>query len=156
MSVLCEAINVIVRCDVLAEHYPSGVRGYRLHCPNRTYCSDGLLTRVGFMSPYAAERWIGRVIDLASLSFVVDDRFGDIGVVDQFAGVTLPCDWLASEVGDDGLRAAWLVGADARPMAVPREWQRADFTKWGHDEQGRLRATTTGEEVDPSRPHYST
>jgi len=51
MSVLVEAISVIVRISTLRDKYPSGVDAYRALCPNRTYCADEPLTRIGFMVP---------------------------------------------------------------------------------------------------------
>ena len=51
MPVLLEAISVIVRRETLERKYPGGVDGYARDCPNRTFCADEYLTRVGFTGP---------------------------------------------------------------------------------------------------------
>jgi len=50
MAVLTECMNVAVKCDPTARLYPGGVDGLERDCPNKTFCSDGLLARIGFMS----------------------------------------------------------------------------------------------------------
>ena len=49
--VLVEALSVIVRNATLESLHPGGVSGFAADCPNRTFCSDGVLTRAGFISP---------------------------------------------------------------------------------------------------------
>ncbi len=51
MAVLIEGISVVVPVDVLEEKYPGGLDAYANDCPNQTFCCDGELTRVGFMTP---------------------------------------------------------------------------------------------------------
>lgn len=109
MSVPCEFISVIVRCDVLADRYPGGVAGYRRDCPNRSFRTDGELTRVGFMGGLDAQAWIDRLVSVAGLTPSADGRFRDLAVVDELGGPTLPCDWLETGPGTDVMRVAWLV-----------------------------------------------
>src|SRR5262247_1626246 len=96
MSVLVEAINVIVRKETLERKYPGGLEAYEGNCPNKSFCADDYLTRVGFMHPTDVAEFIDRLV---SLGFVFHDgeKFADVAVVDQRVGLTAPCHWL--EVG---------------------------------------------------------
>ena len=110
MSVLIEGISVIVRNDTLDAKYPGGVDAYRLHIPNRTFCTDGVLTRVGFMVPIDVGFWV-RLLQARGLLWAdAEKRFRDIAVVDQLAGPTSTCDWLVYERQFDGPNYAWLSG----------------------------------------------
>lgn len=93
MSVLAEAISVIVPRDVIVRKYPGGLVGYERDCPNRTYCADDHLTRVGFMNPTDVEAFVRR---LTSLGFVHLSHGAsiDLCVVDQHRGPTAACAWL--------------------------------------------------------------
>ena len=122
MSVLIEGISVVVRNETLEEKYPGGVDAYRLHVPNRTFCTDGVLTRVGFMVPIDVSFWV-RILQKRGLLWVDSEkRFRDIAVVDQLAGPTSTCDWLVYERQFDGPNYAWLSGTEPGELAVPRDW----------------------------------
>src|SRR5215475_6544439 len=118
MSVLVEAINVIVRKETLDQKYPGGLAAYERDCPNRTFCADDYLTRVGFMSPVDAETFIDV---LTALGFVFFDggKFVDFAVVDQTVGLTATCDWLVAEKFSDGWARCWLAGTDDVWTAFP-------------------------------------
>jgi len=122
VSVLIEGISVVVRNETLEEKYPGGVDAYRLHVPNRTFCTDGVLTRVGFMVPIDVGFWV-RILQKRGLLWVDSEkRFRDIAVVDQLAGPTSTCDWLVYERQFDGPNYAWLSGTEPGELAVPRDW----------------------------------
>ena len=93
MAVLAEFLNVIVPVRVLEERYPGGIEGYAAAAPGSTFCRDGVLTRVGFMSPQHVGEWVDH-LEAQGLVPVENDRFVDLAVVDQLQGPTLPCDWL--------------------------------------------------------------
>ncbi len=125
MAVLIEALNVIVKVSVLEARYPGGLDGYTADCPNRTFCCDDRLTRVGFMHPHDVSAFL---TILGKRGLVLFDRDGwrDAAVVDQHsAAPTMPCDWLAIGPCDDGLLGAWALDPDEGPgdLRVPEGWQ---------------------------------
>ena len=98
MAVLCEAFSVLVPVEVLLRVYPGGPSAYENDCPNSTFVSDGILTRVGFMNPHDVGHWIGLLEDKGAV-FTRTNESGeeaavDIVVVDQIDGPTAPCDWI--------------------------------------------------------------
>src|SRR5262245_25221573 len=50
VAVLAEMYSVVIRVATLTAHYPGGVESYATDCPNSSFCSDGEVCRVGFMS----------------------------------------------------------------------------------------------------------
>jgi hypothetical protein len=121
VSVLCEAISVIVSRTALDTCYPGGVVGYELHCPNSTFCHDEWLTRVGFMHPDDVGAFVEALVRRTGLSFVEAGRFVDIAIVDQVSGPTRPCDWLDFS-RKSGVTRAWLSGRDPGELATPPGW----------------------------------
>jgi hypothetical protein len=122
--VLVEALSVIVRNDTLEALYPGGAVGYARDCPNGSCCSDGRLTRVGFLAPEHVRAFVQR-LEAHGLVFVRDGAAVDIAVVDQVHGSTALCAWL--EVADDsqGAHCCWLRGAPRGPLATPAGWTAA-------------------------------
>ena len=51
MAVLVEAISVVVRLDAIDRLFAGGRTAMDKLIPNGTYCEDGELMRVGFLSP---------------------------------------------------------------------------------------------------------
>jgi len=121
MGVLVEALSVLVPVSLLEEKYPGGVEGYRLHAPNGTFCTDGHLTRIGFMAPPDVKDFIG---SLEALGLVFHDgkQFVDVAIVDQNQGPTSPCSWLQAARNPRGFGVAWLKGTSPSPMAAPPGW----------------------------------
>jgi len=93
MSVLIEAISVVLRRDAIDERYVGGWDAFQEHVPNATLCTDGRLARVGFMGPPDAQAFIA---DLQGngLRFLVDGVATDLAVVDQQQGPLHPSRWL--------------------------------------------------------------
>lgn len=118
MSVLVEAINVIIRRETIERKYPGGVDAYQRNCPNRTFCADEHLTRVGFMGPADTRKFIGLLI---ALGFVLLDgeKFVDIAIIDERVGLTKKCDWLVAGKFSDGWAGCWLAGTDDAWTAFP-------------------------------------
>lgn len=121
MSVLAEALSVIVRVATLNTEYPGGLSRYKAACPNRSFCCDGYLTRVGFMAPADVRAFVDELQD-AGLILFHDGAFKDMAVVDQIAGPTASCDWLEGGRHTDGYSAVWLKGSHPVDLAVPDGW----------------------------------
>jgi hypothetical protein len=49
MAVLVADFSVVIRNSAIEQGFPGGLLAFQNACPNKTLCSDGLLTRVGFM-----------------------------------------------------------------------------------------------------------
>ena len=93
MSVLVEAHSIIVRCDAIQERYSGGWEQFIADVPNRTFCSDGEIARVGFMSPADAKAYI-RYLEHCGLSSDGRGAAADLAAVFQQSGLKVPCDWL--------------------------------------------------------------
>lgn len=118
MSVLCAAVSVIVPVDVLRAKYAGGPDAYARETPDGTYCSDGVLTRVGFDEHEQLDKHLQH---LAAHRFIatVGGGYAELAVVDEHDGPRLPCPWLAWE-RRDGVTRAWLVGHPEGDLAVPQ------------------------------------
>lgn len=79
MSVLVEAITVVVRNDAVDRCVPGGVSTL---VENNTFRTDGKLAAIGFMSPADVEVYILN-LQKAGLRFVEQGRCRDIVVIDQ-------------------------------------------------------------------------
>ena len=109
MSVLAEAISVVVQLSTLNTKYPGGADQYQRDCLNNSYCADQYLARVGFMTPADVKQFVAH-LENSGMVFVRDGRVVDIAVVDQFQGLTAPCDWLGGGRHPDGYSAVWYAG----------------------------------------------
>ena len=121
MSVLVEAISVVIRLTTLRAKYPGGVQAYREDCPNNTYCADTHLSRVGFMVPDDVGAFIDR-LERHGIVHVNGDASVDIVVIDQMSGPTSFCDWVQSGRHADGYSAAWKKGTIPGWFAHPSGW----------------------------------
>jgi hypothetical protein len=111
MTVLIEAISVVIRVDAVSELWPSGLDGFRTAVPNLTFCCDGQIIRVGFMSPVDAEGYVHR-LERHGLRYGVAGEARDLVVVDQQRGPAMPCAWLtARRITIDREQRKWLTVA---------------------------------------------
>lgn len=122
MSILIEAISVIVRNEALASRYPGGVGGYAADCPNHTFCSDGRLARVGFLSPRDV-RFFVEMLEFHGLVGQHGAASIDIAVVDQNQGPDPCCLWLDFGHLPNGTAHCWPAGEEAGRLAVPHGWE---------------------------------
>jgi hypothetical protein len=122
MSVLVEAITVIVRVDTVERVFPGGLDAFQASVPNTTFRSDGFLTAVGFMTPTDVEVFV-LGLQREGMVHVRDGVSVDIAVADQMRGTLTPCAWLEVGTDDQGNKVASLRGASARPMAVHANWR---------------------------------
>ena len=77
MAVLTEMYNVVIRVSTLTVYYPGGVAAYESVCPNRTFCSDGEVCRVGFMSWADTELFMQslRRFDVSLIGFASEEEW---------------------------------------------------------------------------------
>lgn len=122
MSVVVEGISVIVRRSILEQKYPGGFNTYRTNCPNKTFCADAHLTRVGFMVPNDVQQFVGQ-LQMHGLEFVSEGIAADIAVLDQMRGPTVPCSWLEFTKYPDGVAVCWLAGEEPGDLAAPAGWR---------------------------------
>ena len=110
MAVLCEALSVIVKTRSLNEKLKGGKQEFLKLIPNSTYCSDGELERVGFLSPEEAENYI-LTLKGKGLEFLQNNESVDIVVTDMLKGPTVSCEWIEFQriTFEEGkISAAWL------------------------------------------------
>ncbi len=127
MAVLVEAISVIIRVDALREKFPGGLDAFLTIIPNRTFCFDGELARVGFMTPQDVHTFVTR-LEQAGLEFMREGKTVDFAVVDQLQGPTAPGDWLEfGHVTINGMgcrvAACRLAGSQSHIINYPDEWK---------------------------------
>ena len=144
MAVLIEANSVVVRVDAIQRVYPHGMWDFRREVPNRTFCTDGRLARVGFMAPGDVERYID-VLMLRGLRVRRREVQRDVVVIDQEAHSVEGCPWLllrrlpmedghvaaaectdATATGGASLKASpEMIVVDGVAVAVPAQWRYA-------------------------------
>ena len=122
---LCECINVVVPVEVIERRFPWGVVGYQQAVPNATFCCDGSLTRVGFMTPLDTQMWAEEVQSFGVRFLDEDGAFVEMAVVDGLSGLTCPCPWLEVDL-INGVMWAWLAGNPPGELVVPAGWERPE------------------------------
>lgn len=125
MAVLCEAISVLVPVEVLMRSFPGGPASYEQLVPNASFCSDGVLTRVGFMHHNDSRAWCDLLED-AGLEYFRSDEDGSLSavdfiVVDQRQGPLVNCHWLSTEITEGDLWG-WLTDYGRGENCVPDGW----------------------------------
>jgi hypothetical protein len=121
MAVLTDAISVLVRVRDIEEVYPGGLEAYISDAPNQTYCSDGLLSRVGFMNPADVQIFTER---LRAAGLRLDDSdASQVAIVDQMTGPTRNWTWVETTVFQRVIRVARLSGDDQDFFAAPDYWE---------------------------------
>lgn len=123
MSVLVEAISIVVDRDAIDARFPGGWDAFVQFVPNPTLCADPFLARVGFMHVDDVRHFV-EALEARGLRHLRNGRAIDLVVVDQQRGPTTGCDWV--EFGK--LEGAVCVSACRRrgepdlPMACPEGW----------------------------------
>jgi hypothetical protein len=168
MPVVADCTSVLIRNATIEERYPGGVREFENNSPNRTFCTDGLVSRVAFMDPKDAEAFIDL---LTGMGFVAPSELDslEIAVFEKDVGFYFPCSWLhvaMAELGE-GVEApmAWLRGTDASTFIAPPGWQpgmtfnmsredvERDYELVGEEDGVETRRhRTTGELIYQGRP----
>jgi hypothetical protein len=127
MSVLVEALTLIVPKVVLDIGYPGGTDAYLqallgLERPPRYICSaEPSLTNTRF---YDVDHLMPAVRLLQQHSIIVDDgeSFIEAAVIEQGIGPKLSCSWLEWQEHTDGFTYAWRHGTEPGDMAAPEDW----------------------------------
>jgi len=96
VAVLAEGFSVIATLDAVERRYSGGRQAYVSDCPNRTYCEDDLICRVGFMSATDALEWVYQ-IEKKGLVIGPVDEFVDVALVDSLNGQFGSCAWIELE-----------------------------------------------------------
>jgi tetratricopeptide repeat protein len=126
MGVLIEGFNVLIRNATVEERLPGGMREYQESCPNGTFCTDGEICRVGFMTSRDAHEYL---VELKQQGFVMPDRGGspDVAIIDEVEGLRFPCDWLELRrvsLGKHGsAQVAWTLGTPLTKLVAPPGWK---------------------------------
>lgn len=140
MAVLVEAISVIVRKDAVSDRVQGGMTRLRSELPNRTFCDDEHICRIGFLSPEETASFADKLQALG-LKFLDDKGAAiDFAVVDQQHGPTTVCAWLAfgripCDNAGNHVSACWLDASNsittdehtlsAGTLATPSGWSFA-------------------------------
>jgi len=128
MAVPVEAISVIVRNDSVHRSFEGGWDAFLRTIPNRSFCADDSIARVGFMSPADVGAYVS-VLEAGGLVFRRGGQPVDFAVVDQLPGPTVPTPWLEYSklvVDDMAVSACWLSGGDFTELSVPDGWNYAE------------------------------
>jgi hypothetical protein len=133
VAVLADTYSVIVRVPTLTADYPGGVEAYKANCPNRTFCSDGEVCRIGFMS------WADAEAFLESLHrFNITREADAVAVIREDKGLLHACEWLEFH-HIEGEPIARLVDSTVESFAAPPGWvpgarpgltTEAELLKW--------------------------
>lgn len=126
MSVLVEAMCLIVPRVLLDDRYPGGTRGYlaelgRPSTEARYAISDEHLVCASYFHVHAAER---AAVPLLDFGFVETDgqSFHDFAIIDQGLGPTRSCMWLMWTRDPARLTSAWYSGAAPGELVTPPDW----------------------------------
>ncbi|MCC7547953.1 MAG: hypothetical protein IT532_09315 [Burkholderiales bacterium] len=120
MSVLAEALSVLVENRILTQRYPGGVEGFARDCPSAGFCSDGRISRVGFLSPRDTRFFLG-VLEACGLHCGGESRVPEVAIVDQNVGLLHPCLWLESGHAQ-GIPLCWHAAHRPGRLVIPRAW----------------------------------
>jgi hypothetical protein len=125
MAILIEAINVVFQLGTLRERYPGGLASFEEDVPNRSFCADDHLARVGFLQQPEMEAFADRLDELGFCA-IIDGKCADFAIVDQVHGPIAPCDWFEWGRHVDGFNLGWLAGTKPGTIVVPRGWTLED------------------------------
>ena len=147
MAVLIECMNVVVKCESVAKIYPDGMDGLERACPNSTFCSDGLVARIGFMSIIDARRYVFNLQGYG-LTYCMNDECVDIALVSVEHGFEYDCHWLCVAEHENGYYFAWMAGREPGEVAAPlkRDLEHYEKIQYLPEEDFRESFELIGEE----------
>ncbi len=126
MSILIEALSIVIPRSVLDARHPNGSRGYidgavARGVPFRYALADEHIVVMSVLAPDVA---LEEARQLAEHGIViVDERECDDGAfVDQYDGPTAPCAWLRWERDPRGHSCAWHADAEKGELIAPLGW----------------------------------
>jgi tetratricopeptide (TPR) repeat protein len=120
MAVVISNYSVVALGSAINSLYPGGMPAFRKNCPNQTFCTDGQLVRVAFMTQRDAESFISQ-LEESGINTIQDNRAQDVTLVNAEDGLMCDCEWI--ELGHfRGKMGAWLIGEKPEPLcALPGE-----------------------------------
>ncbi len=117
MPVSIQGFSVLARNASIDQRYPGGVNAFRRDCPNGTFCTDGRIVRVGFLTLEDVQTFL-RELSKLGLTTGSRDEPGEVAVTSAADGAISDCAWL--QVGAfGGLPVARLVGDESHELFVP-------------------------------------
>jgi hypothetical protein len=125
MAVSAMACSVIVRNHSVEARFPGGMASFRGSCPNESFCTDGTISRIGFINTDDARIFIGRLVE-AGLAPSIPQSASEIALVVQGHGFSSQCDWLQLGLFE-GHPCAWLAGSDRGSLFIPQHELNADL-----------------------------
>ena len=127
MAVSIAFYSVVVRNATIASCFPGGMAAYQSGCPNQTWSTDQLISRVGFMAFDDVEAFI-LYLEQSGVPRV------EIAVTRQGHGLVEPCDWLAT--GEfERHSIAWLAGTQPETLFIPESDMDAPQAQPVHREE---------------------
>jgi hypothetical protein len=139
MSVLVEALSLVVPRKVLDVSYPGGTDAFleKLLDPSfscRFTCADDDLVSVSFFATVDAQVAFAELTS-AGIVAIDDGKFYEIAYLEQGKGPTIPCDWLEWQKHGEGYTSCWLAGTDPGRFHAPPDWTpeqslRLTFQDW--------------------------
>jgi hypothetical protein len=126
MAVLAEAISVVIKVESLLSLATEDQIKFTQSIPNKTFCGDGELIRVGFMNPADVHSYVEQLKSLG-LIFIKDDHAIDLVVVDQLKGPIHNCSWIdfgVIDLNDSGnkIKSCKLKGSTISQVSCPSGW----------------------------------
>ena len=126
MSVLVEALSLVIPRTILDASYPGGTETFMLDMcepdiPARLVCADDQLVSVSFPHADAALGIGAHLLDLG-ITAVDEDCFLELAFVDQEDGPTMPCDWIEWQTDAGGVTSCWLAGTEPEPLHASATW----------------------------------
>lgn len=118
MAVSAIGCSVIVRNDSVEARFPGGMSSFRSSCPNGSFCTDGTISRVGFMNTDDARTFISELVG-AGLAPSMAQAASEIALAVQGHGFPTPCDWLQLGLFE-GYPCVWLAGSDRGTLFIPQ------------------------------------
>ena len=121
MSVLIEAITVLVPLERLSEAFDDGLDAYKRIAPNCSLRADEHLTALSLTTPEDVASFIDK-LETFGLKFLDEGKAIDIAVVDQTTGPTTDCDWLEFASDENGPSTCWKKGTEPGEMVAYDDW----------------------------------
>jgi hypothetical protein len=118
MAVSAVANSVVVRNATIDARFPGGTPAFARSCPNNTFCTDGTISRVGFMAHDDARTFINHLV-ANGLASSLAEATSEIALVVQGHGFVYSCDWLQLGLFD-GRPSVWLAGAVRGRLFLPQ------------------------------------
>tara|TARA_Y100001978_G_C23638973_1_gene407336 strand:+ start:369 stop:1148 length:780 start_codon:yes stop_codon:yes gene_type:complete len=94
MTILIEAINVVIKKDSLKKIFGDNVEEFQLLIPNESNYQDAKLERVGFMDEYGVNEFISTLRDKGLRLLDENGYFDDFAIVCQGQKLKYKCNWL--------------------------------------------------------------